>query len=359
MESEPKADIADVAIASWRLERWLENLVAERKMAAKSSLRLIKKYLEASNIEIIDPIGWKFDPGLSIEVVSNEADDEEESSLIIIETNSPIIKQGGAVIKCGRVVLGIEVKEQKPNYEIQLENCSNNERKDENPNSIDLLDFQENNGLKQGPLVISEGALHWIRAFDLRSMNNRLHPIIRFEFNIGVEVELMDEKVYNNYCKGIKPRSSFVSTIKVDQDVDRRYISPPYQDIWYAIVRPPKGVTCNDFEFNMYCDWLDDDTINKCENKKGNVVENDNQKCTENSSFDKRIESLGNSFYSENIDDFKRIDKISEDGDTQTKMINNGLNKNDGKKETFAKSKNIDDSSPSKKKKRKTKKRRK
>ena len=113
MGKEPS--IAELAIASWRLERWLDNLVAERKMAAKSALRSIKKYLEASDIDIIDPIGLKFDPGLAIEVVNNEAEDVDEEDLIIVETNSPIVKQHGAVIQYGRVILGTSIKQQKPN----------------------------------------------------------------------------------------------------------------------------------------------------------------------------------------------------------------------------------------------------
>ena len=40
-----QADIRELATATWRLEKWLDNLNAERKMAAKSALRNIKKYI--------------------------------------------------------------------------------------------------------------------------------------------------------------------------------------------------------------------------------------------------------------------------------------------------------------------------
>ena len=73
-----KPNIAELAVAAWRLERWLENLNAERKLAAKKSLREIKTYLEASGIEIVDPLGWKFDEGLPLQIVNNEADDEDD-----------------------------------------------------------------------------------------------------------------------------------------------------------------------------------------------------------------------------------------------------------------------------------------
>ncbi len=116
-----KADISDLAVAAWRLERWLDNLEAERKMAAKSALRSIKKYLEAFDIEIVDPVGAAFDPGLAIEVVNNEAEDADESDLIIAATSSPIIKQDGAVIQRGRVILGTSVNKPKPNAEIKAD----------------------------------------------------------------------------------------------------------------------------------------------------------------------------------------------------------------------------------------------
>lgn len=61
-----KADIKELAVAAWCLEKWLDNLVAGRKMAAKSALRSIKKYISASGVEVKDPLGSKFDPGLAV-----------------------------------------------------------------------------------------------------------------------------------------------------------------------------------------------------------------------------------------------------------------------------------------------------
>ncbi len=37
-------NIKDLATAVWRLEKWIDNVNVERKMAAISSLRNIKKY---------------------------------------------------------------------------------------------------------------------------------------------------------------------------------------------------------------------------------------------------------------------------------------------------------------------------
>ena len=106
------ADIKELAVATWRLEKWVDNLNCERKMAAKSALRSIKKYLTVSGIEIRDPMGSKFDPGLAVEVVNNESEDaDNEDDLIIIETLSPYLYQNGELIQHARVIIGTEIKE--------------------------------------------------------------------------------------------------------------------------------------------------------------------------------------------------------------------------------------------------------
>ena len=113
-----KADIKELAIATWRLERWLDNLNSDRKMAAKSALRIIKRYLAASDVEVIDPIGSVFDPGLAVEVVNNEAEESDEASLIIIETLTPYVYRNGELISHARVIIGNTVKEAKANNDI-------------------------------------------------------------------------------------------------------------------------------------------------------------------------------------------------------------------------------------------------
>lgn len=110
-----KADIKELAVAAWRLEKWLDNLNADRKMAAKSALRSIKKYITASGVEVKDPVGSKFDPGLAVEVVNNEAEDVSEEELIIIETLAPYVYQDGELVQHARVIIGSEVKEAKAN----------------------------------------------------------------------------------------------------------------------------------------------------------------------------------------------------------------------------------------------------
>lgn len=117
-----KADIKELAVAAWRLEKWLDNLVADRKMAAKSALRSIKKYISASGVEVKDPLGSRFDPGLAVEVVNNEDEDADENELIIVETLAPYVYQNGELVQHSRVIIGTAVKEAKTNTGIVEDN---------------------------------------------------------------------------------------------------------------------------------------------------------------------------------------------------------------------------------------------
>lgn len=119
-----KADIKELAVAAWRLEKWLDNLNADRKMAAKSALRSIKKYISAMGIEVKDPLGSKFDPGLAIEVVNNESENIPEEELIIVETLAPYIYQNGELVQHARVIIGSVVKEPKAKNAVIEENIT-------------------------------------------------------------------------------------------------------------------------------------------------------------------------------------------------------------------------------------------
>lgn len=110
-----KADIKELAVATWRLEKWLDNLNADRKMAAKSALRSIKKYIIAAGVEVKDPMGARFDPGLAVDVVNNEDENAEETNLIIVETLTPYVYQNGELIQHARVIIGTGIKEARVN----------------------------------------------------------------------------------------------------------------------------------------------------------------------------------------------------------------------------------------------------
>lgn len=240
-------NIAELAVAAWRLERWLDNLNAERKMAAKKSIREIKKFLEASNVEIVDPLGWKFDPGLAVEVVNNEAEDVNEEELIIIQTNSPIVKQGGAVIQYGKIILGQEIKEPKANNEIRTEPQQVASEK------VAVAESAEEKAvLKQSKLYVGEEAAYWIKCFDCKAVREGYQAVINVDSNVDASVLLMDEQVYSDYCRGIAPRSPFSYVAKAGSS----YVSLPYPDIWYMLAWPPAGHTCHEYILDMNCAWM-------------------------------------------------------------------------------------------------------
>lgn len=101
-----KADIRELAVAVWRLEKWLDKANVDRKLAARSALKAIRNYLDGSGVEVKDPTGARFDPGLAVEVVNHEAEDAPEESLRIVETLTPYIYQHGELIQPARVIIG-------------------------------------------------------------------------------------------------------------------------------------------------------------------------------------------------------------------------------------------------------------
>lgn len=241
-----KPNIAELAVAAWRFERWLDNLNAERKMAAQKSLREIKKFLDASDIEIVDPLGWKFDPGLAVEVVNNEAEDVNEEELIIIQTNSPIVKQGGAVIQYGKIILGQEVKEQKANNEIRTE------PQQVATENADITESSKEAVLKQSKLYVGKDAAYWIRSFECKAIREGYQAVINVDSNVEVSVLLMDKQVFSEYCRGIAPRSPFSYVAKAGSS----YVPLPYPDIWYMLAWPLTGHTCHEYILDMNCTWM-------------------------------------------------------------------------------------------------------
>lgn len=247
MGNEP--NIAELAVAAWRLERWLDNLVAERKMAAKSSLRSIKKYLDASGIEIVDPIGMKFDPGLAIEVVNNESPDFDEANLIIIDTNSPIIKKDGAVIQYGRVILETNIKEQKPNSEIR--------QNEEVTDAVASPKKDEISEPVQSDLYIDPKGHYWLKKFIIKTDKPEYKAAITVTADAETHVLLLDEKVYKEYCRGIRPMNPFWYKGRVGN----AYVAIPYQDVWYMVVYPPDGHQCSEYHVDMNFEWIPVESI--------------------------------------------------------------------------------------------------
>ena len=104
-------DLGDVALAFWRLEKWVDSINVARKNAATSSLRLLERFLEENKIEVIDYLGQQYDVGMAIDVIGKDIEaNAPEDKLIISETLTPLILTNGEVLKFGQVMLGREVK---------------------------------------------------------------------------------------------------------------------------------------------------------------------------------------------------------------------------------------------------------
>lgn len=243
-----KPNIAELAVAAWRLERWLENLNAERKLAAKKSLREIKGFLEASGIEVVDPLGWKFDEGLPLQIVNNEADDEDD--VIIVQTTAPIVKENGAVIQAGKVILGKTVKEQKSNSEIKTDSQRSQTTVDHTQGATQYTG-EAVLAQSQSQLLVERDS-YWIRCFDLRGTKDGYQAAIEVAANFTARLCLMDEQVYYDYFNRGIDRTWFSHEAKEGIS----HVVPPYQDIWYVIAYPPRGQLCHDLSFNMNSIWV-------------------------------------------------------------------------------------------------------
>ena len=246
MTNEP--NIAELAVAAWRLERWLDNLVAERKMAAKSSLRSIKKFLEASNIEIVDPVGTKFDPGLAIEVINNEAADIDESELIIIETSAPIIKQNGAVIQYGRVILGTSVKEQKANSEILTEDNDNAEQAAPLTNNEKIAE-QSNDLFINAYYLVQRIEVY----SELEGCRAGIHVRMgKSALDDSLGIYLMDKYTFRDFQNGYNPTTAYSYIPQSESS----YFTLPYQGDWYIVTMNKAKIWKSEYEVEFHMVWI-------------------------------------------------------------------------------------------------------
>lgn len=71
-------NIIDLAIAYWRLEKWVAAAPVERKMAAESSLRIFQEFLDENKLKVIDLTGQPYDQGLSVEIMYYEDEDSDD-----------------------------------------------------------------------------------------------------------------------------------------------------------------------------------------------------------------------------------------------------------------------------------------
>jgi hypothetical protein len=122
--------IKDVAVAAWRLEKWLAVAVVEKKMPARSAIRTIKSFLLENGVEVQDLTGTKFDSGLNVDVINNEAPDASDEDLVITEMIKPIVLQNGAVVSRGSVIISALPREEETAESEKNENAVAPEKKD-------------------------------------------------------------------------------------------------------------------------------------------------------------------------------------------------------------------------------------
>lgn len=100
------SDIKSLAVAKWRLEKWLDKANVDKKLPAESSIRVISEYLEGQGIKIIDPLEQEYDTGLAVDVVCVEnSKSKSRKPSIITEVMAPIVIEHDEVISRGQVVI--------------------------------------------------------------------------------------------------------------------------------------------------------------------------------------------------------------------------------------------------------------
>jgi hypothetical protein len=99
-------DLKELAIAYWRLKKWVDNNDIPHKMAVESALRSFEHYLSDCEVEILDLAGQMFDPGLAVEIIYCENDEPlYESKFIISEMVTPTIMHCEKLLHIGQVVI--------------------------------------------------------------------------------------------------------------------------------------------------------------------------------------------------------------------------------------------------------------
>ena len=176
------SNIKEVAIACWRLQKWLSSVDVERKIAAESSLRALKDFLSVNNVEVVDLTGEQYDPGLSVEVLFFEDEDSDSENIpTIIEMTQPIIIQNSTVIEFGQVVIA---KKSQPLTSISYLESATEEKIDNDKIDIPKTKYKSRNYLKFSFLMPSLITITFCLTF-FALLSNQIKSIERIDNNVS------------------------------------------------------------------------------------------------------------------------------------------------------------------------------
>ncbi len=97
-------DIIELALAYWRLKRWVDKVEVDKKLSAYNSLKKIGKYLENQGVQLIGYDGQSYDIGLRGSVAGDDGFyDCDEAT--IAQTIEPVILIDKEIVHYGIVVL--------------------------------------------------------------------------------------------------------------------------------------------------------------------------------------------------------------------------------------------------------------
>lgn len=103
-------DLKELAVAYWRLKKWVSDLNTDKKLPAESALRVFEEYISNNNIEIVDLTNQIYDAGLAVEIIYCENNETPSESPIITEMLRPVILQNNNLILNGQVVISQPIK---------------------------------------------------------------------------------------------------------------------------------------------------------------------------------------------------------------------------------------------------------
>jgi hypothetical protein len=99
--------LAELAIDSWRLQRWAFAGGFEKdRVVARQASRALMNFLAGLGFETSDLTGQPYDPGLAVDVVDSGEDADAPAESVRIEVMlAPIVLRNGRLIRAGQVAV--------------------------------------------------------------------------------------------------------------------------------------------------------------------------------------------------------------------------------------------------------------